>query len=463
MSDPVELRIPVGLGERLQKEVFRPGWHEYVAFGLVGHARVRGRDLVLLRDVVVLPEDAYVHAPGHGGAWRGAAMVPLLGRAAEEGLGIVLFHAHDHAGPVQLSGDDRASAARLLPLFEARARARPHGSVVLGQDRAGGLIQFPGEAAPRADMRVRWYGQAITQWPAPAPTRYGTIYARQEILVGVAGQATLAGATIAVVGLGGGGSHVVQQLAHLGIGRLILVDPDRAEASNRHRLIGMTALDAFLRRRKTRIARRVIRAINRTTTCVLVDAAVPEPAAVAALRDADVIVGCVDGLDSRLDLQQLAHRLLVPYVDIGLSIREADPLDGAPRVRVGGNVFTYRPGSFCLWCIGYLSDDKLALARGGPGRGYAQKRDGTRGEAQVVSMNGVLASQAVNEVLQLLTGYAGTSISCCALAQDVAAGTTVGFKKLDGLRGTLEEWGGSRNPSCRACRDDAALGDVAWQ
>lgn len=463
MSRPVELRVPLGVGERLRAEMFRGGSHEYVAFGLVGHARLATRDVVLVRDVVTLAEADYFEASGHGGAWRGAAMIPILTRAAEEGLGIIVFHAHDGAGSVHLSADDRASAARLLPLFLGRAAGRPHGSVVLGREAAGGIVQFPGEAKPRSDLRVRWYGQAIEDWPpAPQPLRSSSRFTRQEVVVGHRGQAALAQATVAVVGLGGGGSHVVQQLAHLGVGRFILIDHDHAEESNRHRLIGMTRADGLFRREKTHIARRVVRRIDRTISCVLVEARVPEATAVAALREADVIVGCVDNLDTRLDIQHLAQRLLVPYVDIGLSIRETDPGEGGPRVAIGGNVITYRPGGFCLWCVGYLNDEKLAMGRGNADRAYARTNAGAPGDAQVVSFNGVLASQAVNEVLQLLTGFAGSSVAVTALTHDANAGTLVGYKKLEGARGTLEEWGGAQKKSCRACAEDLGRGDLAW-
>jgi molybdopterin/thiamine biosynthesis adenylyltransferase len=48
---------------------------------------------------------------------------------------------------------------------------------------------------------------------------------------------------VAIVGLGGGGSHIAQQLAHLGVGQFVLVDPDRIEESNLNRLVGGTVAD----------------------------------------------------------------------------------------------------------------------------------------------------------------------------------------------------------------------------
>ncbi|MGA7537607.1 MAG: HesA/MoeB/ThiF family protein [Steroidobacteraceae bacterium] len=62
-------------------------------------------------------------------------------------------------------------------------------------------------------------------------------YARQMVLpeVGAEGQARLGAATVLVVGAGGLGSPVLQYLCAAGVGRLLILDPDRVEASNLHR------------------------------------------------------------------------------------------------------------------------------------------------------------------------------------------------------------------------------------
>jgi len=65
-------------------------------------------------------------------------------------------------------------------------------------------------------------------------------------------------------------------------------------------------------------------------------------------------------------------------------------------------------------------------------------------------MNGVLASQAVNEVLQLLTGFAPVD-------------ETLAIKKFDGLDGTLANWEVKPRMNCSKCGASLGAGDVVWR
>lgn len=460
----LELRIPLGIGEDLRDIVFRRGRHEYVAIGLVTHARLGDRDTLLLRYVLQLPESTYRPEPGHGAAWSGSAMIPAITTAVEESLGIVIFHAHGHNGPPELSDNDRRSAERLIPTFKARVPTRPHGSVVLSRSHAGGIVMMPGESAARTQLDVRWLGASIIDWrisPSdPSGSAAAEDFARQLEVVSEDGQRALGRARVAVVGLGGGGSHVVQQLAHLGVGEIIGIDADRVAKTNRHRLVGVKRFDVWLRRRKTMIMRRVVKTVGLSRRCLTVEQHVPAPAALTILKTADVVVGCVDNLHGRADLQEVSSRFLIPYVDVGVNIRAIkDPDPDGPRVTIGGNVLTLIPGGFCMWCAGFLSKEKLDAELKGPNRSYFENRGG---EAQVVSLNGLVASQAVTEVLQLLTGFGGSGLRRHDVTLDDQGGLQRGFRKLDGVRGKLEDWGASRRPDCSFCSSSLAAGLVAW-
>src|SRR4051812_39144940 len=86
-------------------------------------------------------------------------------------------------------------------------------------------------------------------------------FSRQNFL-GPRAQAILAATRVTIVGLGGGGSHVAQQLAHIGVGEIRLVDPDKMEESNLNRLVGATHLDVEKKTAKVEIAKRMIAAVR---------------------------------------------------------------------------------------------------------------------------------------------------------------------------------------------------------
>jgi molybdopterin/thiamine biosynthesis adenylyltransferase len=48
---------------------------------------------------------------------------------------------------------------------------------------------------------------------------------------------------VGLAGLGGGGSHIVQQLAHIGFQRFVVYEGDVVEESNLNRLVGATSID----------------------------------------------------------------------------------------------------------------------------------------------------------------------------------------------------------------------------
>lgn len=210
---------------------------------------------------------------------------------------------------------------------------------------------------------------------------------RQSFL-GERAQFLLESASVGIIGLGGGGSHVAQQLAHVGIGKLILFDPDQVEHSNLNRLVGATAQDADTHRRKVDVAARLIESVNPSTT--VVRNSVQWQLAASTLREADVIVSCLDTYAARQDLEVSARRFLTPLVDVGMDVHQ---VDGRPHI--SGQVIVSSPIGPCFRCFGFLTDASL--------RQEAQLYGAAGGRPQVIWANGVLASIAVGLVVQILT------------------------------------------------------------
>jgi hypothetical protein len=450
----VQLRLPLGLGHVVQTTVSRRD-AERVAFCLVSHVDVGGTVRLLVRDVVVLDDHEYERV-GLATTWRGSAMLPIIERAIDEQLGVLLVHAHGVVPP-KLSRTDIESARRIVPMLQRRVPSRPHGSIVLAGHEAAGLVALPGGTMKQVDIAVRWLGRAIVDWREPAKGAADDAFASQLLVVGE--QSVLRNKTVAVVGLSGGGSHVVQQLAHAGVGTIVGVDHDASDSKKLHRMVGMRRRDGAIEMPKTSIMDRLVTEMASGTKFVPVPGRVPEPKAVAALVQADVIVACVDSLHARAAIHEIAWRHVIPMIDIGVSIRASAPgRIGGPRVVVAGNVLVLVPGGFCMWCVDFLSDAALAAERDGPDASYFRDRPG---EAQVVSFNGLVASQAVTEVLQLLSGFAGDGIAPADLR--VGDAEQRGYLKLNGVRGTLDEWGARRAPTCSRCAAHLAAGTIAWE
>jgi hypothetical protein len=213
---------------------------------------------------------------------------------------------------------------------------------------------------------------------------------RQSFL-GPESDAVLGAATIGIVGLGGGGSHIAQQAAHLGIGGYVNADPDIIEDTNTNRLIGGTLADVDNKLPKVDIAQRLIRGLQPDAR--IVSAPADWHGSADDLKLCDVIVGAVDSFKEREQLERFARRHLIPYIDIGMDVHEI----GTKAYLVSGQVILSMPGCPCLRCCGFITDARLEQEARRYGAGGSRP--------QVVWSNGVLASTAMGLLTQLLTPW----------------------------------------------------------
>lgn len=215
-------------------------------------------------------------------------------------------------------------------------------------------------------------------------------FSRQSFL-GEKADETLAGVRAAIVGLGGGGSHIAQQLAHLGVGHYRLVDPQCIESSNLNRLVGATADDVRQEARKIDIARRTILSIRPWAKVIAEPKNWQEVDHL--IKDAHVVFGCVDGYLQRDFLEGAARRFCVPYVDIGMDVAALN--DGA--FAVSGQMIATHPGGPCMRCLGFLTSERLSAEENDYGDAGANP--------QVVWTNSTLASLAVGAFVKMITPW----------------------------------------------------------
>jgi hypothetical protein len=230
-------------------------------------------------------------------------------------------------------------------------------------------------------------------------------YSRNEALFGPEGQEKIAATSVTIVGLGGLGSHIAQQLAYLGVQVQAPVDFDLVTSSSMNRLIGAVDPDVAAKTKKVSVAKRIIAAINPGAIIEPVDSKVDTPEAEAAIAAADVVFGCLDRDLPRLKLTELCSRYAKPLFDLATDTGgEGDDLWYGGRV-----IFAH--GAGCLVCRNILDQEEMTRdsmsheQRAVHDRIYGVER-GALGETgpMVVSINGVVASLAVTEFMVFVTG-----------------------------------------------------------
>lgn len=442
MIQPFEVRITSSLFDDVDRELRAAPRDELeserAGFLLCGVGRLAGRILLVARAWRPVPTEARVNLRGFGLAWEPTFNAQILDECDATHTVPVLVHRHDTDRDARLSRRDREKGDPLLAVMSRLASGRMAGTVILHPSTAAGRWWSDGtDAGPLCEFRI--VGMPLARiMPTSRPLRARRLRLdRQTIAIGPASDDALASAKVAIVGLSGGGSHVVQQLGHQGVGTLILVDDDVIEEENRGRVVGSRHGDDG--RLKTFVMRRLVRGIDQTVRAIEVPYRSSHPKGTAAIREADVVVACVDRFDGRTEIEAIARRHLIPVVDVGMTLLS----DGERLKSATGQVVLSLPGAPCLRCTPLLSDAVLEWeARTAP-RGYDRNPDAP-GQAQVVSMNGLLSSQAANLVLGIITGYLPS--------EELSGG---GWWQYDALEGQLDFTPLQvRRPKCPTCAEE---------
>jgi hypothetical protein len=139
-------------------------------------------------------------------------------------------------------------------------------------------------------------------------------------------------------------------------------------------------------------------------------------------------------------VNRFCRRHLLPQIDIGMVINTKDER----LILASGQVVVSIPGHACLRCW-FVDDETLEEEARQRPLGYDRDPDAP-GDPQVVSMNGTLASEACNCMLDILTGFS-------------SGRRGANFWRYDGRTGNLEQGDlPSVRPGCDACAE-AGLGD----
>jgi molybdopterin/thiamine biosynthesis adenylyltransferase len=137
-------------------------------------------------------------------------------------------------------------------------------------------------------------------------------YQRNQQGISTAQQLELFRSRVAVVGCGGLGGYVIEELARLGVGEIIAVDPDVFVEHNLNRQL--FASPALLGCAKVEAAQRRVERINPAVTLVPIGRALTGTNGRDILDSARVAVDALDSVTARLDLADACEQLAIPLV-----------------------------------------------------------------------------------------------------------------------------------------------------
>ena len=406
----IKLRLTQTDHAKLQAHLLPGDDLEAVAVVLCGRRRSDTHHCLTVRSVVPIPyNECEVRTPDRV-TWSTQRLIPLLEEAERKDLAILKVHSHPGGYPQFSLTDDESDSDLFNSVFGWTDSKYPHASAVMlpGGRMFGRAILRDGTFQELDSILVP--GNDLHFWIPDGGSRLPSFTQRHAQLFGSGTIRRLREMAVAVVGCSGTGSPLIEQVARLGVGRLVLVDPDRVEEKNLNRIVNATREDAYLKRPKVEAMARAIAAMGFATDVEIIPDDLATPRAVKAVAECDVVFGCMDGVEGRHLLNRLAAFYVLPYFDVGIRL-EADGHGGINEA--SGAVFYIRPDGSTLQDRNVYDSEQLraaGLRRTDPKAYREQVKAGyIRGVAEdrpaVISINMQMASTAVNEFLARLHPY----------------------------------------------------------
>jgi len=391
-------------------------------------------DTWLVDDVESVADSAYEHRDEVSATLRPAFIVEVANRARALGRSVVLVHTHpfEQSHP-RFSAVDDAGEVALAGYLRRRAPQGEHLALVLSE--AGCRARRIGTAQ---EVPVWQIGERLVLLSSDKSTEGSDVrYDRQVRAFGADGQRVISSLKVGVVGVGGTGSVLLQQLTRLGVRDFVLIDPDVVETTNLNRLAGAGPSDVGTS--KIAVAEREILACSSTSRVRGLRADVVDANIAAELVGLDFVFLCTDSHASRAVVCHVAYQYLVPTIDMGTSITVRE---GAVT-HISGRVQMLAPELPCLTCTGALDGNQIRREMMSPERRASDPYLVGDYEPQpaVMSINTTMASLAATMFMAAVTSMPGQAR----------------FQLYEGVRGAVRPTQARRVDDCVVCSRRGAL------
>ena len=398
----------------LHAHLFPGDGREAVSLGVCGRLSNGETHVMCLRRLVHVPHsECSVRRPDRV-TWSTKRLEELLVDATERGFAVVKIHSHPSGYDEFSSTDDESDRDLFGSVHGWTDRDDPHLSVVMlpsGRMFAR-AIHASGEF--EAVNRVAIAGNDIVVYDRALENTETTVRPEQDRHARFFGDSTtllMQRLSVGVVGCSGTGGPMCEMLARLGVGRMVVVDPDQVGYENLNRIPNATREDAEREVLKVDVVSRAVGLMGMGTQVVPIAKNIAvSTSSVRALASCDVLFGCVDSAEGRHVLSKIATFYNIPFIDVGIKLEAG----AAGQIEeVCGAVHYLQPGASTLLDRGVYTMDRVnaeGLRREDPERYQEQRRDNyiqgvDETRPAVVTVNTFFAARAANEFLARLHPY----------------------------------------------------------
>jgi len=408
------LKISENDYELLKKYVLQDIPLEAGAFALAGISENNDVIDILVRRPIEIPKNMMVVQEEYHLELSTSAINGLIALCDANKLGVVFCHSH--LDGLRYSPSDDYGENRLAnTLRKFIPKKAPIASLLFSNDDITGRVWVPGSTKPVKLTEIIIIGHNIRRIPSVPVENNSQIdlkYDRQVRAFGTNGQKIISQTKVGIVGLGGTGSPVAEQLVRLGVNDFVLIDPDTIDYSNLTRVYGIFDSDINKAKRrfefKVNVIKRHLVKINPSIKVNAIPKNVVFTTVARELFDRDVIFLCTDEHWGRAIVNQISYQYMIPAINIGARISSSD----GSITHANGVIDVLRPDNPCLWCKQYLKSERIA-AESIPhnhrknliDEGYVENLNIKT--PSVISLTSTIASLSVSIFMHMVTNFMG--------------------------------------------------------
>lgn len=363
----------------------------------------------LVKEVIPVEEQDINDSSAEHMKIKSISYVRAIKKARETRQGFVFVHSHPSGSPKHSIQDD-TEENKLFQTIYQRIPDALHASMVVSDPNnpVARVWLTDGTTTPISVIRSighRFHFFSSNEDENPHPE----FFDRQIKAFGEDIQKALGKLKVGIVGLGGTGSAVAEQLIRLGVGTLYLFDHDTFKSTNINRVYGSRVSDEG--KNKVEITKRLAEEIGLGTSIKSFSKSITYKTATEELKKCDVIFGCTDDHWGRSILCRLALYHYIPVFDMGVKVDSENE-----QIRsIHGRTTVLLPNHACLFCRSRLDPQMLSseIAEAtNPKDAAARRKEGYIPELPdaapaVIPFTTMVASTSVIEFLHRLTGFLG--------------------------------------------------------